>query len=118
MIALWPIIQLALGLTTGILQNRGIIGASTDNLIMSLSGLGQTLLASFSKKNTAVTDVILALGTLQGVITTLQQTKGLTSEFMDYLSQADSDVSAGLAKYVQIGQTGFVLSDFAAVPMV
>lgn len=122
MLGIVGIIQLALSLVGGILQNKSVISANTDNLITQLSGLGGTLLTSITaNKGTTtagISDTMAALGTLSGVINTLKQNHtGMSADFLAYLDQADTSVNASLVAYVQSGK-GFDVTMFAPVPLV
>jgi hypothetical protein len=121
MLGMVGIIQLALSLVGGILQNKGVITAGTDNLITQLTGLGSTLLSSvLTNKGSATAgldNTMAALGTLSGVISVLKQNTGLSADFLAYLDQADKSVNASLAAYVEAGK-GFDVSMFAPVALV
>lgn len=118
MLGIVAIIQLALSLVGGILQNKGVISANTDNLITQLSGLGSNLLAGVLANKDApaagINDTMAALGTLSGVIQTLKADTGLSKDFLAYLDQASASVNAALAAYVQSGK-GFDVTMFAPV---
>lgn len=122
MLGIVGIIQLALSLVGGILQNKGVITANTDNLITQLSGLGSGLLTSvLANKGTAtagISDTMAALGTLSGVIQTLKTNNtNAPADFLAYLDEADKSVNASLGAYVQAGK-GFDVTMFAPVPEV
>lgn len=121
MLGIVAIIQLALSLVGGILQNKGVISGNTDNLITQLSGLGSSLLTSvLSNKGSGtagVDNTMAALGTLAGVIAVLKQNTGLSADFLAYLNQADTSVNASLAAYVEAGK-GFDITMFAPVALV
>lgn len=117
MLTILPIIQLAITLIGGILQNKGVIGAATDNLITTLSAAASSLISSVNSKTTGIQDTMAILGTLAGVVATLKTNTNLSPDLLALVASADTDIQASLAGYVQAGK-GFDITAYAPVALV
>lgn len=86
-----------------ILQNRGIIGASTDQLITGLTTQGVTLLQNLGAATTKTQDGLAALAAAAGVIAVLKSTTGLPADVLTVINDVDADVQAALKNYALAG---------------
>lgn len=92
-----------------ILQNRGVIGAGTDNLITSLLTPIETLIANLKSGQSATQNGLAALGAAAGVIAVLKATTNLPADVLTQINNVDLDVQAALTAYVKAG-AGFDIS--------
>ena len=95
-----------------ILQNTGVIGSGTANLITSLTNPLETLIASLRAGTTKTSDGLAALAAIQGVINVLKATTALPPAVLTEIANLDADVQAALTAYAKAG-TGFDASIYA-----
>lgn len=86
-----------------ILQNRGIIGASTNQLITGLTAQGVTLLQNLGTGATKTQDGLAALAAASGAIAVLKSTTGLPADVLTMIDDVDADVQAALKNYALAG---------------
>lgn len=119
MTAILPLIQLALSLLGPILENRGVIGASTDSLITSLSGSAGTLIASIAgnkgQPHVVLQDSMAFMGTFSAVIAALKANNKIDPNLAKLLDAASAGVNAAMIAFVQAGK-GFDVTLFAPIP--
>lgn len=86
-----------------ILQNRGIIGASTNQLITGLTAQGVNLLQNLGADTSKAQDGLAALAAASGAIAVLKSTTGLPADVMTVVNDVDLDVQAALKNYALAG---------------
>lgn len=86
-----------------ILQNRGVIGASTDQLITGLTTQGVNLLQNLGAATSKAQDGLAALAAASGAIAVLKSTTGLPADVMTVVNDIDLDVQAALKNYALAG---------------
>ena len=89
-----------------VLQNSGVIGANTSNLINGLVTAGEGLFASLKAGTTKTSDGLAALAAIQGVINVLKATTNLPAAVLTEIANLDADVQAALTAYAKAG-TGY-----------
>lgn len=87
-----------------ILQNRGIIGASTTNLITLLAQQAEALFANLKSSTSPTQSALAALATIQGVINVLKATTNLPADTLTQINGLEADVAAALTAYAKGGQ--------------
>ena len=97
-----------------ILQNSGVIGAGTNNLITSLIAPLESLFTSLKTGTTKTSDGLAALAAIQGVINVLKATTNLPPAVLTQIGNLDADVQAALTAYAVAGQ-GFDSSIYAPI---
>lgn len=100
-----------------ILQNAGVIGASTNNLISSLLIPIEALIGNLKNSQNATQSGLAALGAAAGVIAVLKATTGLPADVLTQINSIDLDVQAALIAYVKAG-SGFDISVYTVTPEV
>ncbi|CAN5951061.1 unnamed protein product [Sphagnum jensenii] len=98
------IIALLLPVLTTVLQNQGVIGSSTSNLITSLLSTITPLISNLQNGTSKVQDTLAVLGALTGVIASLKANTSLPAATLAEINQLDLDVQAALTAYVQSGK--------------
>jgi hypothetical protein len=104
-------------LVPAILQNSGVIGASTTNLISNLLGPVGNLISGLQKGAGATTDVLAGLAAIQGVTEALRGVSGLPADVLTILDGVEKDVSAALTGYAKAAN-GFDASIYAPIATV
>lgn len=89
-----------------ILQNAGVIGPSTTNLITNLLGPVETLIGNLKSGQSATQDGLAALAAMAGVIAVLKANTSLSPEVLTEIANVDADVHAALAGYA-VAQSGY-----------
>lgn len=100
------ILTLIGALVPTILQNAGVIGASTNTLITNLLGPVETLIANLKSGQSATQDGLAALAALTGVIAVLKSNTNLSPAVLTQIANVDADVQAALAAYAT-AQAGY-----------
>jgi hypothetical protein len=100
-----------------ILQNTGVIGASTSNLITGLLGPVETLIANLKAGQSKTTDALAVLAAASGVIAVLKATTNMPAEVLTQIAGVDKDVQAALSAYAA-GGTGLDLTKYTQAPEV
>lgn len=90
-------------LITSILQNRGVIGANTQNLINGLAGPLANLTLTLQSGATKTSDALAVLAAASGVIAVLKSTTGLPAETLTQINALDADIAAALTAYAKAG---------------
>lgn len=89
-----------------ILQNSGVIGASTTTLIANLAGPIETLWANLKAGTSTTQDGLAALAAMAGVIAVLKVNTSLSPAVLTQIANVDADVQAALSGYAT-AQTGY-----------
>lgn len=89
-----------------ILQNSGIIGASTTTLVTNLLAPVETLIANLKSGQSSTQDGLAALAAMAGVIAVLKADTSLPPAVLTQIANVDQDVQAALSGYA-VAQTGY-----------
>jgi len=104
-------------LIPSILQNRGVIGQSTDNLISGLLGPAEALIAALRSGQSKTNDYLAVLAAAAGVIAVLKSTTNLPADTLTQIAGVDKDIQAALAGYAKAG-AGFDPTIYVQTPEV
>jgi len=96
---LTTILTILSALVPTILQNAGVIGASTGTLITNLAGPVETLFANLKSGQSNTEDGLAVLAALAGVIAVLKANTSLSPAVLTQIQNVDLDVQAALAGY-------------------
>lgn len=111
---LLAILTIVGSLVPSILANAGVIGASTQNLINSLIGPVESLIASLKAGQSKTADALAALAAISGVITVLKAQPGLPADLLTQIDNVDKDVQAALVGWVAAGK-GFDVQNYGPI---
>lgn len=118
MLTILPLIQLALSLIGPILENRNVIGASTDTLIQRLTGsaagLVTSIFANKGKPDLVYNDSMAFMGTFSGVILALKASGKVSDSLATLLNSAEAGVQKALQAFASAGK-GFDATLFDTV---
>lgn len=87
-----------------ILNNSGVIGTNTTNLLTGLVSPIENLFTNLKSGTSKVGDGLAALAAIQATITVLEATTGLPATVLTEIQDVSKDVSAALAAYAVAGQ--------------
>lgn len=88
-------------LVPAILQNSGVIGTKTSNLISNLLNPVQTLIANLQAGSSKTSDALAVLAAASGVIAVLKAETSLPADVLTQINGLDLDVQKALSAYVQ-----------------
>ena len=83
-----------------ILQNTGVIGASTTTLINHLLAPVVTLIQNLMAGTSKTQDALAVLGAMSGVVAVLKANTNLPASVLTELGDIDADIDKALAAYV------------------
>lgn len=97
-----------------ILENTGVIGASTDTLITNLLGPVETLVANLKTGQSTTQDGLAALAAMAGVIAVLKSNTSLSPTVLTQIANVDADVQSALTGYAT-AQAGYNAGLYAQI---
>jgi hypothetical protein len=86
-----------------ILQNTGVIGASSGTLISGLTAQGINLFTTLKNGTSSTQDALAALAAASGAIAVLKATTGLPADALTVVNDVDADIQAALKSYALAG---------------
>jgi len=97
-----------------ILQNAGVLGASTTTLISNLLGPVLTLIGNLKSGQSASQDGLAVLGAMAGVVAVLKANTNLPATVLTEVGNIDLDVQKALTAYVT-AEGGLDLTRYAQI---